>query len=79
MKNLKNKITKILNSKNIFDADFFFCDAEEVGNFALRSHTEKKESDSQVFCVSFTHNNNHELAIDDNFAENLVNILTQNQ
>lgn len=75
---MSNLINKILESENIFDADFFFCDAEKVGNFDFRSHTEKKENNSQVYCVSFTYNDNsHEVAIDDNFVVNLVNILNQ--
>lgn len=75
MKTLKNKITKILNSKNIFDADFYFCDAEKIGNFDYREHTETKENNSQIFCVSFTFNNSlHELGIDENFEENLATI-----
>lgn len=75
---MSNLINKILESENILDADFFFCDAEKVGNFDFRSHTEKKMSNSQVYCVSFTYNdNNHEVAIDDNFVDNLVNILNQ--
>lgn len=76
MKTLKNKITKILNSKNIFDADFYFCDAEKIGNFDYREHTETKENNSQIFCVSFIFNNSlHEIGIDENLEENLATII----
>lgn len=76
MKTLKNKITKILNSKNIFDADFYFCDAEKIGENDFRAQTEAKESESQIFCVSFIFNDSiHELGIDENFEENLATII----
>lgn len=76
MKILKNKITKILNSKNIFDADFYFCAASKIGEHDFRAHTEAKEYDSQIFCVSFTFNNFlHEIGIDKNFEENLKAII----
>lgn len=75
---MSNLINKILESEKIFDADFFFCDPEKVGNFDFRYHTEKKISNSQVYCVTFTYgDNNYEVAIDNNFVDNLVNILNQ--
>lgn len=69
-------INKILQTENIYDADFFYCNAENVGNCDFRLHTEEQENDLQVYCVSFTYNNNYyEIAIDNNFVGNLINIL----